>query len=242
MKLIFLLLFLPLSLLNAKPTKNQNGTPGIIWTNTGPAIERVHVSSTLTIANSRVVEGNSDQRVVEIMVTVPQATTAPITVRYSTKNGTALSGEDYVAAKGSITFAPGEMMKRIKVSVIGELLCEEDETFQIVLSNSSDGLTDGGGGMVTIVNDDCKGNNRSGAASSGSAGPVNISGNLSVYEVRITHTGYTSFYTGPAECGIRSKGKVVLAGLLSGSEKVADDDDIMYRGTLQMDMDIDICS
>jgi|GEM_PF-1363918 Calx-beta domain. len=242
MKTILLLLILPLSIINAKTIKNNNNIPVTKWTGARRVLESAGVSPAISIADSRIVEGNSGHGVVEAMVTLSQVMTAPFSVNYRTKNVTAIAGEDYEAAKGSIIFAPGEMMKRIKVSVIGEVLCEEDETFQIILGNSSDASIDAGAGMVTIVNDDCRGNNKSGTPASGSGGAVNISGNLSVYEVRLTHTGYTSFTTGPSECGIRSNGRVVLTGLLSGSEKVAEDDDITYRGTLQMDMDIDICS
>lgn len=65
---------------------------------------------------------------------------------------------------------------------------------------------------------------------------------MSVYEVRLTHTGFTSFSVSPAECKIRGNGTVVLYGLLYGLEKVGDNDDINYYGTLQLDMDMDICS
>jgi len=123
------------------------------------------------------------------------------------------------------------------------VLCEEDEKFEIVLSNVSGATIDGNAGTVTIVNDDCRGNNVSGTTlSTNSAGSGNFGGNLSVYEVRFTHNGYTTFYGPPGDCPIRSNGKVVLTGLLAGRENVADDDDILYTGTLQLDIDIDICT
>ncbi|HWR32777.1 MAG TPA: hypothetical protein VN451_04600, partial [Chitinophagaceae bacterium] len=44
------------------------------------------------------------------------------------------------------------------------------------------------------------------------------------------------------DCPIRSNGTVKLAGLLEGAENVPATDDITYTGTLQLDIDIDICS
>ncbi len=66
--------------------------------------------------------------------------------------------------------------------------------------------------------------------------------NVSAYEVRFTFTGYTTFYVGPPDCPVRPNGRVVLSGLLSGAENVASDDDIVYKGTLQLKIDMDICS
>jgi len=65
---------------------------------------------------------------------------------------------------------------------------------------------------------------------------------LSIYEVRFAFTGYTSFQGEASDCPVRTNGKVVLSGLLSGMENVPADDDVSYTGTLQLDIDIDICS
>ncbi len=65
---------------------------------------------------------------------------------------------------------------------------------------------------------------------------------LSTYEMRISHTGYTSFYGTPEDCPIRSNGTVILSGLLSGDEAVSPEDDIVYTGIMQLNIDMDICS
>jgi len=62
------------------------------------------------------------------------------------------------------------------------------------------------------------------------------------YEVRFTYTGYTTFAGKLSDCPIRSNGTVKLVGLLQGREDVDEADDIVYRGTLQLDIDMDICS
>ena len=189
----------------------------------------VGTPSDLSIADIGVVEGNAGQRSVDVMVSISQSSSNPVTVAYSTRNGTALAGSDYAAANGSVTFAPGDMMKKITLSVNGDVAVEADETFEVVLSNPSGATLANNIGTVTIVNDDFRSGNLSAT-------------HLSVYEVRFTYTGYTTFYGTPADCPIRSNGKVVLAGLLEGAENVRADYNNTYRGTLQLDIDMDICS
>jgi hypothetical protein len=184
----------------------------------------VGAAAGLSIANTSIVEGNSGQRSVEVMVIISPPPTSPVTVAYKTRNKTASAGEDYVAANGTISFAPGERMKRITITVNGDQVCEPDETFDIVLTSPSGAVLSDSVGTVTIVDDDCKG------------------GGVTVYEVRLTYTGYTSLYGSPAGCPIRTNGKVVLSGLLKGAENVDADDDINYTGVLQLDIDMDICS
>lgn len=180
----------------------------------------------ISIGNSSVVEGNSGQRSVEVMLVLSQPVTIPVTVGYNTKNGIASSGSDYVAANGTVSFKAGEMMKKISILIIGDVACEGNETFEIVLSNPTGASLSNTAGSVTIVNDDC----------------ISPSAGMAIYEIKLTYKGYTTFYVGPPECPISSNGEVSLTGLVSGNEKVNQDDDIMYRGKLQLDINMDICS
>ncbi|MGH2553342.1 MAG: Calx-beta domain-containing protein [Chitinophagaceae bacterium] len=222
---IFLIIIVPFILCgsikqNSKPNSLTESTRNI----TIPG-ETFLASSDLSIADMQIVEGDAGQRSVEVMVIISQATSGPVTVAYSTKNGTALAGSDYVAESGSVNFARGEIMKKITVSVNGDKLAEADETFEIILSNPSGAsLSNNNIGTVTIVNDDSRADN------------------FPVYEVRFTYTGFTSFLGGLKDCPVRPDGKVIMTGLLTGREKVSPDEDIVYTGTLQMDMDIDICT
>ncbi|XP_026670890.1 sodium/calcium exchanger 3 isoform X3 [Ceratina calcarata] len=59
------------------------------------------------------------------------------TVDYCTEDGSAEAGSDYISAKGTLTFNPGETKKAIKLSVIDDELFEEDEHFYVRLSNAS---------------------------------------------------------------------------------------------------------
>ena len=61
-----------------------------------------------------------------------------VTIHFATADGTAkVSDNDYVAASGTLTFAPGETTKTITVSVKGDKKNEPDEWFVINLSGAS---------------------------------------------------------------------------------------------------------
>jgi beta-glucosidase len=93
-------------------------------------------------------------------VTVPvklnQASATPVTVGYSTADGTATAGKDYTAASGTLTFAPGETSKDVTLTSIDDGVNEPSETFSLNLSNPSAGVSLGNrpSSTVTIVDDD----------------------------------------------------------------------------------------
>ena len=62
------------------------------------------------------------------------------------------------------------------------------------------------------------------------------------YEVRFTHTGYTLIHGTLNDCQIRSNGRVILKGELSGFEEGKRWDPVLYTGILDLDIDMDICS
>ena len=138
-KSIFLLLIVPYFLFGGrKENINRSDIHDCKWNETGNIPGDFPVLPELSIANVRDVEGDVGQKSVEVMVVLSQVSSGPVTVAYSTKDGTAsAAGSDYVSANGSVTFAKGEMMKRIVVSIIGDVVCEPDETFEIFLSDPS---------------------------------------------------------------------------------------------------------
>jgi len=233
-KLIFLLLVAPLFLSGSiKKNKLPNSFTESKRSGTISNARGTGESPELNIADMQIVEGNAGQRTAEVMVTMPHVKFAPVMAVFSTRNGTALAGSDYVTKTDSLIFAPGDVMKKITIPINGDVAVEATETFQVALVYLSGIKLADSIGIVTIINDDFTG---------GSSGSNVSSGSLSLYEVRFTFTGYVSFHGNPIDCPIRPNGTVVLTGLLGGAEKVTSDADINYSGTLQMDMDIDICS
>jgi hypothetical protein len=67
-------------------------------------------------------------------VTLSAAPAAPVTVSYATADGTAVSGTDYTAASGVLTFNPGETSKTVTVDVLADADNEGSETFFLHLT------------------------------------------------------------------------------------------------------------
>jgi hypothetical protein len=71
------------------------------------------------------------------------ATTRLSTVQYSTSNGTAVSGSDYVTTSGTLTFNPGDSIKSFLVPLVYDKTLEPVETITVTLSNPLGGLARG---------------------------------------------------------------------------------------------------
>jgi hypothetical protein len=99
-------------------------------------------------------EGNSGTTAFNFTVSLSAASSQTVSVNFATANGTATAGEDYTAASGTLTFAPGEVNKTLTVQVNGDALIEGNETFTVNLSNASNATIAIAEGTGTILNDD----------------------------------------------------------------------------------------
>jgi hypothetical protein len=70
------------------------------------------------------------------------------------KDGTAIAGSDYNSNSGTLSFAAGETIKTISVTVNGDTNVESDETFKVVLSNAINATITKTTATGTILNDD----------------------------------------------------------------------------------------
>lgn len=127
---------------NSSVTFGFLGNPGNVTSPpTNYALNGVPLGSiaalpTLSIGNVTVSEGDQDV-LAQFAVALSKASAQPVTVAYSTSNGSAQAGADYVPVNGTLTFAPGETTKTIPVTVRGDLLDEIDEDFFVTLSTPS---------------------------------------------------------------------------------------------------------
>ena len=108
----------------------------------------------LSINSVRKVEGQTGETAYVFTVTLTPAGFVPVTVAYSTADGTARAGSDYRAQSGTLTFAPGQRSKTVTVNVIGDTVVEPDETFFVNLSAPTAATLAAGQGLGTILNDD----------------------------------------------------------------------------------------
>ncbi|NQW51599.1 MAG: hypothetical protein HQ465_10205, partial [Rhodospirillales bacterium] len=116
--------------------------------------DRAPVLPALSIADLSVAEDNGNHAHFMFVVTLDQAATGPVTVAYSTANGTATAGSDYAATNGTLTFAAGETSKTVHVDISGDTVFEGNETFGVTLSNASGATIADATAVGTIVNDD----------------------------------------------------------------------------------------
>jgi hypothetical protein len=108
----------------------------------------------LGINNVELTEGHAGTRPFVFTVELSEPSAGPVTVNFSTRNGSAQAGSDYTATSGTLTFAPGEVTKQITVLVIGDTQPEPIEAFFVDLANASGAVLGDPEGLGRIFNDD----------------------------------------------------------------------------------------
>ena len=106
----------------------------------------------LQVEDAQVTEGQS--ATMRFRVTLDEASSEEVTVRYETVEGTALEGRDYEAVSGTLVFAAGETEKWVEVSIDDDRAEERDETFTLRLSDATGAEISDAEGIGTIFNDD----------------------------------------------------------------------------------------
>ena len=97
------------------------------WLRIGPASGRESGDGSDTSMTFRV---NLDDR---------RTTQTTVSVDYRTVDKTARAGSDYLAASGTLTFAPGEKSKEFDVTIKDDQVAENEETFEVRLENPTGG-------------------------------------------------------------------------------------------------------
>src|SRR5688500_8200459 len=109
----------------------------------------------LAVADGWVAEGNDGTTTAGVVVNLLQPRrNQTVTVNYSTQNGSAVAGTDYVAKSGKLTFAPGETSKTIPVSVIGDRVVGADGYFLVNLQGPKNAKIADGQAVVTVADDE----------------------------------------------------------------------------------------
>ncbi|MBL0086594.1 MAG: hypothetical protein IPP44_07800 [Ideonella sp.] len=123
-------------------TLAQASTTATIYDNDGTT-----GTPAISIADMAVDESTNIAR---FSVWLDRPSTSTVTVRYSTADDTAKAGQDFLAGAGTLSFAPGEVVKTVAVDIVNDALAEVDESFQVLLSGASNAtIADGvGAGMI----------------------------------------------------------------------------------------------
>ena len=73
---------------------------------------------------------------------------------FATLDGTASVSADYVSTNGTLSFVPGTTNQTIRVTVVGDVLNEANETFFVNVTNITGATPGDVQGQGTITNDD----------------------------------------------------------------------------------------
>jgi hypothetical protein len=115
----------------------------------------------LAITDTEIVEGSwapgqpftlARYATLEVSLSWPAVEAA--SVQFTTQDVTASAGSDYMASTGSVTFAPGEQRKTIRVQVEPDVVDEPDELVRVLLFNPVEARFGDSIGQVTIRDDD----------------------------------------------------------------------------------------
>jgi large repetitive protein len=108
----------------------------------------------IDIDEPTVAEGQSGTGPVSFSVTLSHPAGWPVTVDWSTSDGTAAGGSDYVDESGTVTFPANDTSKTVEVTLNGDGTYERDETVALDLSNATGAPIGDVQGIATITNDD----------------------------------------------------------------------------------------
>jgi Calx-beta domain len=124
----------------------------------GVSAASAQAAPTWSVDDVTAAEGDSGTTAVTFTITAANlGLLGSASIDYATADGTATAPGDYAAKSGTATVSNllgGSGSTTVKVDVNGDTAPERDETFQLVLSNPSDGTISDGTGQATIVNDD----------------------------------------------------------------------------------------
>lgn len=91
----------------------------------------------------------------QVEVSLSRASATPITVNYAlvdhSGDGWATAGTDFTGGDGTITFAPGEMIKGIDLTIIQDNEDEPDESFELALTSATGDAALGGATSHTVT-------------------------------------------------------------------------------------------
>jgi Calx-beta domain-containing protein len=119
-------------------------------------------SGTFAVNDVHVTEGNVGIVNATFTLTYTGLDAANASVQYSTANGTATGGIDYVGSSGTVTFGGPvasiggvpTVTRSVSIGVVGGLTKEANETFFLNLSNPINGSIVDGHGVGIIIDDD----------------------------------------------------------------------------------------
>jgi hypothetical protein len=107
-----------------------------------------------SIGDASFIEGNAGKSYASVVVSLNGRTNKTVSVGYGTADGAATAGGDYDAVAGTLTFAPGETRKSIRVPVRGDRTPESDESLFVALHGAKNARIANGRASLTLMDDE----------------------------------------------------------------------------------------
>jgi hypothetical protein len=111
----------------------------------------------LSIRTYPVKEGDAGTATFDIEVKLDRPAPFQVTVNFATSNGEAIAGSDYVATQGLLTIQVGGTSGTIRLTIIGDRIRENNETFWLAFSNPVNVVIDSDKRSRVLIIDDDKG-------------------------------------------------------------------------------------
>lgn len=109
----------------------------------------------MSIADRSTIEGDSGHSTVQFTVSLSQSAASPVRFSVRAQPGSAVEGSDYLAPPGHERTIPvGQATATIEVQIVGDLVEESTETFQLVLESVSGAQVARGTATGTIKDND----------------------------------------------------------------------------------------
>ncbi len=108
----------------------------------------------LSIDDVSVTEGSSGSTTAIFTVSLSHPSAFISSADWSTVDGSATAGADYVSGTDAVSFAVGQTSRTFAVTVQGDSVDEADETFSVVLANPAGSLIADDTGVGSIEDDD----------------------------------------------------------------------------------------
>jgi hypothetical protein len=133
----------------SNPTNAPLGRTGRVGT-----VVNDDAAPVVSIGDASIVEGAAGVTTLSLTVSLSAASGVDASVDFSTADGTATAGGDFVGSTGTVDVLAGETSAAVEVQVTGDGRYEPDETFTVDLSAPVDATLGDGSAQATILNDD----------------------------------------------------------------------------------------
>ena len=119
-----------------------------------PTVVPVFIDPTLTVSAVSVAEGNAGSTAIAFPVALDRPARLATSVAWTVEGVTAVAGEDFVAAAGTLAIPVGAATAEIVVQGLGDLVVENDELLRLVLSAPVHAELAVSEAFATLLNDD----------------------------------------------------------------------------------------